>query len=767
MRENEGNSVRNRLTGVVSLAAAFTVIASLAPGVALAAAAPAVTGFSPIGGDAGASFTISGSGFGTDTAAAKVSINGVTATVTAAADNSLTALVPAGTGAGKVQVSTPDGSASSAEDFVIAPERYKFADIAYTSGILPDSKGQLVDINAAKKIGLIRFSGTAGQRVSFGFDKSTLNSRFDVKPYLPNGKQLLVDGFRVEKNFAKEGGQYLLPPLPVTGTYSLVIDPTTDTGVGKINVIQPNIKDGGVLSPTGAATSIAFHDPWYQVALTINAEAGQVYSLTPTDWNFPASAQVMATIFGPDDRQLFSSTPFSARPSALSFEAKVAGRYQVFLVSDSLTVGSQPGSLVITLSQSVDAGRVDVGGAPKQLNVARLGQAQKLVFAGKTGQKLGFGITDVAQGAAIPSLSVVAPNGKSWQLTPGADAEMPEALPVDGDYTLWFNPVPNTGTYTLWGSEDVNGGLLPLDGEPAEISVDRPGQNVRFTINATAGQKAGLGMLHPWGTGLIAVLRDPTGKKLVDIGARNNVDFTFPTTGTYEFLADLGAVSGVGTFVLSSDLNKGEFSDTVVLPVQRAGQNARATFQGTAGQRISLGFSDTTLNGQYRVKLFQPNGTEIGGGFGSVYAGRDDKDIVLPVAGTYEIQLDPTDENTGTGEIKVTLSTAVNGGTLTVGGAAVPLVLPRVGQDGTLTFAGTAGQKLALTFAGNNFQPSKNFRVSVLGPDGKPLTGLDGKLKTDTANLAVPALPSAGNYTVVIDGDRAATGGITVGLIAG
>lgn len=758
--------MKSRLAGVVSLAAAFTVLTGFAPGVALAAA-PTVSGFSPIGGDAGTSFTVNGSGFGTDATATKVSINGVTATVTAVADNSLTALVPAGTGSGKVTVTTADGGASSATDFVVAPERYKFADIAWTAAIAPDSAGT-VDINAAKKIGLLRFEGVAGQRVSFGFDKTTINSRFDVKPFLPNGKQLLVDGFRVEKNFAKEGGAWLSPPLPVTGTYSLVIDPTTDTGVGKINVVQRPIKDGGVLDPVGDSVRTEFKDPWFQVAWTINAEAGQVYGLIPTEWTFPAGSFVNLTVTGPDGKALFSPTPIGSRPGAINFGAAVSGKYQVFLVSDNGSGLSNPGSLVLTLSQAKDAGRADVGGAPKQLSVERMGQAQKITFAGRTGQKLGIGITDVAPTSAIPQLTIVAPNGKTWSPPAGADVDMPEALPVDGDYTLWFNPVPNTGNYTLWISEDVEAGNLPIGGAPAEINVDRPGQNVRFTVNGTAGQKVGLSMQHPWGTGLTAILRDSTGKNVFQPrGTRNNIDWAFPATGTYEFIADLGAVSGVGTFTLSEEINAGAFDDSVVLPVNRPGQTARANFQGTAGQRISLGFSEVTLGGQYRVKLFQPNGTEIGGGFGSVYAGVDDKDIVLPVTGTYEIQFVPTDENTNTGQLRATLSTAVNGGTITVGGPGAALALPRVGQDGVVTFAGTAGQKLALTFAGNNFQPSKFYRVTVLGPDGKALTGLDGKLKTDDKNLALPALPSAGNYTVVIDGDRAATGGITVGLVTG
>lgn len=78
--------------------------------------APVLTGFSPAGGLAGATVTISGINFNPIPASNVVLFNGVTASVSAATSTSLTVTVPAGAATGKIQV---NGSVST-KDFIVA-----------------------------------------------------------------------------------------------------------------------------------------------------------------------------------------------------------------------------------------------------------------------------------------------------------------------------------------------------------------------------------------------------------------------------------------------------------------------------------------------------------------------------------------------------------------------------------------------------------------------------------------------------------------------
>ncbi len=161
------------------------------------------------------------------------------------------------------------------------------------------------------------------------------------------------------------------------------------------------------------------------------------------------------------------------------------------------------------------------------------------------------------------------------------------------------------------------------------------------------------------------------------------------------------------------------------------------------------------------------------GSFLDIQSGaRDDKEVVLPAAGRYEFELDPTDDNTSTGRLKVLATTAFDGGSVTAGGPPAQVTRAPIGQDGTLAFTADFGQKLALRFTdnllnnGSGTTGKSNFYLTVLGPDGRALSGLDYKLKSDNSEVVLPALAAAGSYTVLIDPDRGGTGAIKTGVVA-
>ncbi len=79
---------------------------------------PTITSFSPTSGHAGSSVAISGKTF---LNASSVTINGVAATFTINSSIKITATVPSGATSGKIAVTTPGGTATSATNFTVLP----------------------------------------------------------------------------------------------------------------------------------------------------------------------------------------------------------------------------------------------------------------------------------------------------------------------------------------------------------------------------------------------------------------------------------------------------------------------------------------------------------------------------------------------------------------------------------------------------------------------------------------------------------------------
>jgi uncharacterized repeat protein (TIGR03803 family) len=80
--------------------------------------APVIISFNPSNGPVGQQVTIGGTSF---TGATKVTFGGVKATFSVINDTQITTTVPAGAKTGRIQVTTPQGTATSATDFTVTP----------------------------------------------------------------------------------------------------------------------------------------------------------------------------------------------------------------------------------------------------------------------------------------------------------------------------------------------------------------------------------------------------------------------------------------------------------------------------------------------------------------------------------------------------------------------------------------------------------------------------------------------------------------------
>ena len=92
---------------------------------------PTITSFSPTSGGAGTQVTIYGSKF---LNATSVTINGVAANYTIKSDTKITATVPSGATSGKIAVTTPSGTATSATNFKVLPTITSFSPTSGRAG---------------------------------------------------------------------------------------------------------------------------------------------------------------------------------------------------------------------------------------------------------------------------------------------------------------------------------------------------------------------------------------------------------------------------------------------------------------------------------------------------------------------------------------------------------------------------------------------------------------------------------------------------------
>ena len=104
-------------------------------------------------------------------------------------------------------------------------------------------------------------------------------------------------------------------------------------------------------------------------------------------------------------------------------------------------------------------------------------------------------------------------------------------------------------------------------------------------------------------------------------------------------------------------------------------------------------------------------------------------------------------------------------GSIVAGGPPVSLVLgPVPGQNATLRFDGTAGQRISLRLSNVTIGNSTccGARISVLKPDS---TNLIPPMLVGTFGATLTAtLPVTGQYSIQVDPQGAYTGGITLTL---
>ena len=413
-------------------------------------------------------------------------------------------------------------------------------------------------------------------------------------------------------------------------------------------------------------------------------------------------------------------------------------------------------------------GRMAIG-ETKLVTINTANKIALIVFDGVAGQQLSLQMTGVTISSS--SVTVFNPNGTTFSSTGSVDTGGgfidTKTLGVTGTYTIMVDPQStNTGSMTLNLFNIVNVAATISAGGTTPITIVTPGQNAEVTFTGVSGQHVSLSVSGVTVPGFTTyTVKKPDGTDLASGSLDTSGGFIeipyLPATGTYTILVD---PSGAGTGNIVLTLNDAtDVTNTitpggsaVVITTTVPGQNARLTFSGTTGQRISINVS-TNFTVCWTLAIIKPDGSNLLSNFGCGSSSFVDPQQ-LPVSGTYTILIDPSGSATGQATVTAYNVTDVTG-TVTIGGPSVSPVITTPGQVIRLTFSGTSSVRLSVN-AASTFNTC--WTLTILKPDSTQLSSTFGC--GSTIFLDPQQLPATGTYTLIADPSGTGTGQVTVNL---
>ena len=199
---------------------------------------------------------------------------------------------------------------------------------------------------------------------------------------------------------------------------------------------------------------------------------------------------------------------------------------------------------------------------------------------------------------------------------------------------------------------------------------------------------------------------------------------------------------------------------TTSVPIASAGDIALVVFDLAEGQRASVQLADGTFGscGISTAKLLDPFGRTAASA-GCVGATGFIDTVTARTAGTYTLLLAAS--STATGSVSATVREVPADATAgtTAGGEAVTVTTTVPGQNGTVTFAGSTGQRVSVKLSGGTYG-TYNAAVTLRRPGGGTVVS-NGSCGA-SCFLDTTVLPTEGTYTLVVDPQSTTTGTITV-----
>jgi hypothetical protein len=522
----------------------------------------------------------------------------------------------------------------------------------------------------------------------------------------------------------------------------------------------------------GPPVTVTASTPDENPRLAFEGSAGQRVSLALSGVTMGTSSCCGAkvSINGPDGSKLVAPTYFGTNGGFVdAVTLPRTGTYTILVDPQGTTTGSATLTLHDVPADATAPIEPDGPAASAQTSVP--GQNAAFTFAGSSGERVSLKVGPLCCSARV---SLVAPDGTTLGTptvvsTYGGFIE-PVALTQSGTYRVVVDlqgAATGSSTVTLYEvPPDLTGGIVP-GGPAATVQTSAPGQNARLTFTGSAGQVVSLStgpfccpsklsILGPDGSTV-------SGPTLMSAGAGFVDAMTLPKSGTYTIVLDpQGAATGSSTLSLfnvpadaAAAIAPGGAG--VALQTTTPGQNARLTFTGVAGRRLSLNVAPTCCAASISIQA--PDGSEVASAASLAVAPLFVEPWSLPQSGLYTIVVDPRAAAKGAMTFTLYDVPADLAPTASIGGPSLTLPLTTPGQNAAVAFNGTAGRTITLQLTGVTITQSK---LTVLNPDGSTLVGAQ-YIFTSGKTLSVQ-LTQTGSHTVLLNPVGAYTGSATLSL---
>ncbi len=531
------------------------------------------------------------------------------------------------------------------------------------------------------------------------------------------------------------------------------------------------------ISAGGAPVTVTTTTSGEDALLAFPGTAGQRVSLKLSAVSIGTNACCSAkvSILRPDGSALATPTYFGTSGGFVDTRTlPTAGSYRILIDPQ----GTATGSVTLTLYDvPADANAaITAGGGAVTLSTTTPGQNVQATFTGVAGQRVSLRLADVTMGPSTccgGKVSITAPGGSTFAMpayfgTSGGFVDA-KTLAVSGTYTILVDPqatATGSATLTLYDVPADTSASTSPGSSGSSVTTTVPGQNARVMFAGGAGQRvsvkvsgmtlsaAYVSVLNPGGSTLAPAIYVGTSGGFVDTRS-------LPSTGTYTIVVDpQGMATGSATVtvydvppdpVAAGSPGGPGIGVTTTVP----GQNAKVTFTGTAGRRLSIRLTSVSMSSA-QVSLVRPDGSTLGATAYVGTAGGFLDATALPASGTYSVLVDP--QGTATGSMTLALYDVPTdaSATASTGGPAVTVATTVPGQNAGVSFGGSGGQTVTVSVTGVTVALTT---FSVLRPDGSTLVA--PSYMTSSGKTISIQLPGPGTYVVVLNPYAAYTGSFT------
>jgi hypothetical protein len=529
-------------------------------------------------------------------------------------------------------------------------------------------------------------------------------------------------------------------------------------------------------TPNGPSGTLTFATGGSTGTVTIMGLTTEQLSVATSAGSFTANCDLQLSLIAPDS-SVIAGPVCAGQSGGVSVTLPTDGSYVASLVAGP----SASGSVAVSATSSGGPASITPGAAPLTLGLGP-SHDTKFGFAATAGEKYSMVAHLSGRHATRDRCDAVYRFVDSGGTQIGTAANCPfidaTTIPSTGDYFLdittgsgWQGSTMQPKLYRVVDQT----GVIANNGVTVPVKTGTPGQNAAFTFTGVVGKHIAVLLSAATYKACFVTLFRPDGS-----GAAGSTcgaipqgafiePFTLDQAGTWKIVVDpQGSTTGKATlqrYTVVDQTGTANLTGTAVnLNLSQPGQNARYSFSGTTGQRISVYLTAATFAARcfqpgqgYSLLLLRPDGTTAEGGpecsdSGSVPTVFLDAHT-LDATGTWTVVVDPAFAVTGTATLQI-FNVVDQTGTANLNGTPINVNLSTPGQNASFTFSGTAGQKVSEYLASSTF-PAPCI-LTVLRPDNSVFANTS--CASPSAFLDATALDATGTWTVVIDPQGPSTG---------